>query len=110
MSNDGTRFHQIADATLAHLLDRIDDAAGDVVDADIEAEILTVVLPDRRQFIVNKNAHLSQIWLSSPISGAWHFEYAETAGAWISTRGGGETLLTLLAAELSAVTGIAVAL
>jgi len=110
MSNDPTRFHHIADATLTHILDRVDELAGDVVDADIQAEILTIILEDRRQFIVNKNAHLSQIWLSSPISGAWHFEHVEAGGAWLSTRGGGENLLPLLAAELSASTGIAISL
>ncbi|HVI52647.1 MAG TPA: iron donor protein CyaY [Candidatus Sulfotelmatobacter sp.] len=110
MSSDDTRFHHLADAVLAHILDVVDEAAGDEVDADIQAEILTIVLPDRRQYIINKNAHLSQIWLSSPASGAWHFQYVEAAGAWLSTRGGGESLLTLLAAELSAATGVVISL
>ena len=110
MSSDNTGFHHLADALLAHILDVVDDLAGDAVDADIQSEILTIVLADRRQFIVNKNVHLLQIWLSSPISGAWHFQYDEAAGSWLSTRGGGETLLTLLAAELSSLTGIAISL
>lgn len=110
MSSADTRFHHLADALLAHILDVVDAAAGDAVDADIQGEILTIVLPGNRQYIVNKNAHLSQIWLSSPASGAWHFQHDDAAGVWLSTRGGGENLLTLLAAELSAATGTAIRL
>ena len=110
MSSENSGFHHLADALLAHILDVVDDLAGDQVDADIHSEILTIILPDHRQFIVNKNAHLSQIWLSSPVSGAWHFQYDEAAASWLSTRGGGESLPTLLAAELSSATGIAISL
>jgi len=105
MNSHISQFHQRADAVLAHILDVVDGAIGEVVDADIEAEILTIILADRRQYIVNKNAHLGQIWLSSPISGAWHFEYDAAADGWLSTRGGGENLLALLAGELSTASG-----
>ncbi|OIR10116.1 protein CyaY [mine drainage metagenome] len=103
MSNDLTRFHQQADQTLGHVLDVVDDLLGDQIDADLHGDILTLTFSGGAQFILNKNAHLLQMWLSSPESGAWHFEWRD--GAWISTRGGGEALEALLAAELAARTG-----
>jgi len=63
-------------------------------------------LDDGRQFIVNKNAPLRQIWLSSPKSGAWHFEWDSDDESWRSTRGARVDLADLLADELESVTGI----
>jgi len=100
---DETRFHHLADAVISGILDQVDEVAGDLIDADLHGGILTMSFEDGREFIVNKNAHLLQIWLSSPVSGAWHFHYL--AEDWVSTRGGNESLTALLAAELSAATG-----
>lgn len=110
MSLDESGFHAIADRTLQHLVTVIDRELGDDLDADIDGGILSVGLPDGGQYVVNKNAHLKQIWLSSPKSGAWHFVWNEAEAAWLSTRHEHVRLNELVAAELEQITGTAVAL
>jgi frataxin len=56
---------------------------------------------------VNKHAPTRQVWLSSPVSGAWHFAWNQGRGAWLDTRRG-QDILVLLAEEWSSVTGVAV--
>lgn len=108
MALDESRFHAIADQTLSGLLTDVEDTAGDVLDIDEQGGILTIELDSGAQYIVNKNAPLRQIWLSSPQSGAWHFDWdGET---WVSTRHDGTTLTGLLAEELTAAVGLTVSL
>ena len=104
---DISGFNQLADSLLSEVLDRVDEVAGDMIDADLHGGILTMTFEDGRQFILNKNAHLFQLWLSSPVSGAWHFHH--DGGEWRSTRGGNEPLRGLLASELSAASGRTIA-
>ncbi len=53
--------------------------------------------------MINKHKPNRQIWMSSPASGASHFDYS-AEGDWVETRGGGN-LNRMLARELSAATG-----
>lgn len=105
MPLDEARFHTLAGKTISALADAVDEDLGDDLDVEEQNEILTIVLPDGGQYIVNKNAPLCQIWLSSPKSGAWHFEWDEATERWRSTRGAKVALDDLLADELRAVTG-----
>ena len=70
---DQPAFERQAAALLERLFDRIDDALGDELDVDYEAGILTLKLADGRTYLLNKHAPNREIWLSSPLSGAWHF-------------------------------------
>ncbi len=101
---DERAFETLADSTLANLLARIEDQAGDALDADLLGGILTIELDDGGQYVINKHAPNRQIWLSSPVSGASHYAWDETVRDWRSTRGGG-SLPRLLGEELSVVTG-----
>ncbi|CAA6605744.1 Protein CyaY [Rhodospirillaceae bacterium LM-1] len=102
---DDSRF-----ATLAvQLLDRIAqavEAAG--LDAELHGNVLTIESDDGRQFVLNSNAPMKQIWLASPISGASHYASQDGGETWRSTRGGGD-LLETLAADIKKATGEAVA-
>lgn len=98
-------FQNEADTLLAQMAEAIDDALGDMVDADIESEILTIDLKGGGQYVINKNNHYQQIWLSSPRSGAWHFARTLDDPRWRSTRDDVVDLKELLADELAAVTG-----
>jgi frataxin len=105
---DQAGFERQAAALLEGLFDRI-EAAFDDLDVDYEAGILTVKLPDGRTFLLNKHAPNREIWLSSPVSGAWHFAYDTAAAAWRSTRpvsAGPDDLMAMLRAELAALTGL----
>lgn len=105
---ESSAFETLADRLLADLLTRIDAALGDRVDADLRGGILTIELDDGRQFVLNKHVPNRQIWLSSPLSGAAHFDHEAASGAWRSTRGG-DPLLVRLGRELSEVTGAEIA-
>lgn len=106
MNNDQSRFDALADAFLSALAEQIEDAV-DSVEVDLINGILTVETEDRRSFVINKHGPNQQIWLSSPISGASHFDHAD--GRWIGTRGGAE-LIAVLSADLTAATGETVTL
>ncbi|WP_142848303.1 iron donor protein CyaY [Telmatospirillum sp. J64-1] len=98
MSLDESSFHTIADHFLSEIADRIEDALGDDLDVELQGGILTIELEDGRQFIVNKHAPNRQVWLSSPVSGAWHFGYQD--GRWIATKDASVELRELLGQEL----------
>lgn len=109
MSVEESTFHAAADAVLQALAQAIDDALGDRLDVDVQGGILTVEFDDGRQFVVNKHAPNREIWLSSPLSGAWHFA-CDPAGTWPATRDPAVRLRRLLASELHTLTGTAVVL
>ncbi len=104
MTMDESDFEATADDTLDRFMETIDEALGDRLEVDLEGGILTIRLDDGGQYVINKHAPNRQIWLSSPVSGAHHFDYDAGTGRWLSTRGGG-ALADLLAAELTAATG-----
>jgi frataxin len=91
-------FDTKAEAELNDLADRL-EAASQALEVDFDAGNLTVELPDGGQYLLNKHYIHRQIWLSSPRSGAHHFEL--DGAQWRSTRGE-HTLRVLLATELSA--------
>jgi frataxin-like iron-binding protein CyaY len=69
----------IAKATIEYIEDTIIAADKDnMVDTDTQdnGEILTI-WTHLGEYIVHVNKHFSQIWLSSPMSGAYHFSYDE---------------------------------
>jgi frataxin len=100
---ENSQFERLADATLAQLLSAIEAAAGDL-DAEVVNGILTIELESGGKYLLNRHAPNRELWLSSPVSGAWHFAWSEGENAWISTRGA-ERLNALLGRELSEATG-----
>lgn len=89
-----SEFETLADS----LLETLEEALGDHVDAELQGGILTIE-GDAGTWIVNKHAPTRQIWLSSPVSGARHYAFAPAAGRWQDTRDGGD-LLEVLGGEL----------
>ncbi|MBY0430950.1 MAG: iron donor protein CyaY [Rhodospirillales bacterium] len=110
MSLDESHFHAIADNLLHHLVDRVDEAVGETLDVDLHGGVMTVDLASGGSYIINKHAPNRQIWLSSPRSGAWHFDYDEASGSWLSSRPPRLSLTSILAQELSEATGTAIGL
>jgi len=94
-------FETRAEAELDDLAARL-ETASEALEVDFDSGNLTVMLPDGGQYLLNKHYIHRQIWLSSPRSGAHHFQIE--GDLWRSTRGP-ETLRALLAAELSAALG-----
>jgi frataxin len=103
---DEREFETLAEQTLRAYLARIEDSLD--VDVDLRGGIMTIELDDGRQYVLNKHAPNRQLWLSSPLSGATHYDRDAATGGWRSTRGG-PPLADLLAAELAQLTGADIA-
>lgn len=78
-------FHPVADQMLTQLADFFDSSWPEA-DVDLLGDALTVILPTRKQYVINKHGVTQQIWVSSPFSGAHHFRYSQ--GIWTCTRTG----------------------
>jgi len=104
MAFGATSFEKTADATLAGFLDAVDDALGDRLEVDLQGGILTIELDQGGQYVINKHGPNRQIWMSSPKSGATHYDFDETAAAWRCTRSG-RLLNQVLADELAELAG-----
>jgi frataxin len=102
MKLDESEFIQLAEKTLGRFLSAIEEVEPDDADADLQDGVLTIEFDDGRIFIVNRHVPLRQIWLSSPVSGAGHFDHQ--AGSWIASKDGRDLAATL-AAELSDLMG-----
>jgi frataxin len=100
---DDSNFETLADRALAAFQTQIEDTLDDV-DVEMRDGILTLELEDGRQYVINKHRPNRQIWLSSPVSGAAHFDYDAATNQWRSTRGG-PPLAERLATELTSLTG-----
>ncbi len=95
-----TEFHKLADNEINYLFSIIEDQdKGMILDADILDEILTITLPNNKQYVINKHGYVQQIWLSSPETGAYHFDYDKNQQRWLNGRG--NELRDLLNKELT---------
>ncbi|NQV46505.1 MAG: iron donor protein CyaY [Rhodospirillaceae bacterium] len=109
MNLDSSTFETLAGSTLEAFMEAIDGTLGEQLDVDLEQGILTIELAGGGQYVLNKHAPSQQIWMSSPVSGATHFDYREQGGGWVSSRGD-ELLAPMLSGELEQATGIRVSL
>ena len=99
-SMDETNFERVAEQTLQRLMAALEEALGDEAEVDLQGGILTVEIESGGTYLLNMHRPNRQIWLSSPKSGAWHFDIDPNApGEWIATKGG-ERLRDLLEREL----------
>lgn len=82
---DESFYHKEADKELAKLLEYAEMLEEDF-DAEVELDsgVLTLTLPNKRQYVINKHTPSRQIWVSSPVSGAGYFEYMD--GKWLPKR------------------------
>jgi frataxin len=103
-----SQFESLADKTFVRLQAAIENAGGEL-DAEFVNGILTIETESGGKYLLNRHAPNRQIWLSSPVSGAWHFAWNEERQVWISTRGS-ERLEALLGRELSEAAGEAIEL
>lgn len=91
-------FETKASRFLENLAENLDGQVGDVVDVDLSGGVLTLELLDGRQYVINKHQPMQQVWLSSPVSGAWHFD--PNGNDWLATKGSG-SFSQMLSEELS---------
>jgi len=99
MAIDEQTFGRVADETLRRTAAALEDA-DDNLEVDLEDGVLSIETPDGATFLLNKHAPMRQLWLSSPISGATHYEYDAAGGHWVSTRRG-DALHVVLSRDLA---------
>lgn len=98
-------FEKAINHTLESLAGQFEERFADEAEIDLEDGVLRAEFNDRGTYLLNRHRPLSQLWLSSPHSGAWHFtqrQFADRAQIdWVATRGDKISLFDLLNKELS---------
>ena len=93
-----SEFKQIAQETLDEIFNLVESKYKDF-EVDYEDQNLRIdSIKNNSTYIISIHSPTSQIWLSSPLSGAHHFEMF--SDRWISTRDKKLRLLELLTKEL----------
>ena len=94
-------FQNLAKKTLDDIFNIVEKKFQDF-DVDFEGENLIIEV-DNSTFVLSIHNPTQQIWMSSPVSGAHHFEYKEEGNGykWISTRDDSMNLLEKIHLELS---------
>jgi frataxin len=73
-----TEFHIIADKYLQTLLEYFEEMEEKHdISAELDSGVLSLIMPDDKEYIINKHTPSRQIWVSSPYSGAGYFEPQE---------------------------------
>lgn len=92
-SEFSTKVGMILDGIVQDIEDQ--DPEGEI-DIDLNDGILTLIT-DRGIFVINKQSAAKEIWLSSPVTGPYHFVYID--GLWKSRNG--SELFGILTNELN---------
>lgn len=89
MSKD-SRFHQLGDRFVEHVMDAVDALDSEFVDDARFADGVLNIDTSRGTFVLNKQAPKHQLWLSSPLSGPHHYDIDGDGDAvvWRSDRDG----------------------
>lgn len=99
---DEKHFHAIADATLMHFNDQLEQAYDqedlDELDYDEGSGILTIITPSNVTFVLSKHGPSRQLWLASPLSGGLRFDFDSNADCWALPDG--RTLKHILSQDL----------
>jgi CyaY protein len=81
-----SEFHQQVDTLLLAIEEAIDDSGADL-DYENSAGILTLILENDSQIIINRQTPVKQLWLAVR-SGGYHFDWSDDAGGWVGDRDG----------------------
>lgn len=104
---DSTNFNTLATKTIQIISDGIESSDKDYkIDIDLIEGILQMEMPNGGQYVINKHSASSQIWVSSPVSGASHFSYNEDKKEWVDSKG--SELFGLIKNEVKQSVGIEV--
>ena len=102
---DDSFFHERADDVLAAIVEAIEIAdTNQEVSVDLLEGVLTIELLDGGEYVLNKHEPSTQIWFSSPESGASRFTYDENDDEW--RNGKAITLKECLSEELAELANI----
>ncbi len=72
---NNSEFRKISEITIAYIADKIEEQDQDSsIDLDLQGDILNIDTADGT-YVINKQSAAKEIWLSSPVSGPYHFFY-----------------------------------
>lgn len=104
-------FEKAASDTLEYLVSCIEDTdVNAVLDVEYSNDILNIQLLDGREYVINRHLAMKEIWLSSPVRGAFHFSLAPDKSSdikkllWQDKKG--NNMFEILAEDLKESTGI----
>ena len=99
---DETEYHALSIIPLQQLLEFVEGLEEKYsIEGELEEGVLSVIMPDDREFVINKHTPSRQIWVSSPYSGAAYFEY--DGAKWAPKRAlaaGGRDVVTFIKDEI----------
>ncbi|GAX72625.1 hypothetical protein CEUSTIGMA_g81.t1 [Chlamydomonas eustigma] len=99
-------YHEESDKALDLLHEKLEAYVEDlgIPESDVEYSqgVLTVCLGKLGTFVINKQTPNKQIWMSSPVSGPFRYDW--NSGLWVYHRDG-RMLLQQLETELEGLTG-----
>lgn len=93
-----TEFLKLARQEILYIQDKLENSSREDLDIDLLDDILYVKFEDSSTYVINKHSSMKEIWLSSPISGAFHFTFDYKAQRWID--GNRNEIRELLGREL----------
>lgn len=93
---DEARYLQLADKTFKRVMDAFDAIDPDVAEAYMAADVLTIAFANGVRCVLNTQRPVRQLWCAARAS-AWHFDYDEASGQWLSDKNKSEELLSVLA-------------
>jgi CyaY protein len=93
---DEARYLQIADKTFKRVMDAFDAIDPDVAEAFMAADVLTIAFANGVRCVLNTQRPVRQLWCAARAS-AWHFDYDEASGQWISDKNKSDELFAVIA-------------
>jgi len=107
---DESHFHAVADATLNHLFDQMEDAfdAGAFEELELTDGVLRIEDTKGHVWIVNRHSASRQIWLASPRLGGLHFTFDHDTQSW--TLPDGRNLKDVLSQEIQSLSHVHIVL
>ena len=79
-----SEFNDVIDDIIISIEEQLDDL-DTKVDYETSSGILTLIMPNNSQIIINRQSANLQLWMAAK-SGGYHFIYDENQQQWIDTR------------------------
>ena len=77
-------FNSLAEKTILYISDGIEESdIGGLLELEYDEGVLMIESAKGR-YVLNKNLQMHELWLSSPISGAYHFKYFTEDKMWLN--------------------------
>ena len=86
--------------TLNDLAEQCEAQLPEKAEVDLQDASLEIISPSGQVWLLNRHAPSQELWLSSPVSGGFHFRYHSASAQWRATRASQDDLYAHLSSEL----------